>query len=338
MLPGAVQRLAFRIPPRRVCESVASKRDRNANSRKQRNKIRRRVILVVLCLLPVVVGAIWFSYANKIIDEINGYNTQSTILSRTESSRESLNYNLKGAAAGYIAGEGNAMLAALEELNPGYKNSMSKVTTPHAPGSAELQASIEAYTAEASKAVDLALSAQYTPEGVASIINGAVFLEVDEQVALSVASARLGLTGATDRGNDNWKFVITAELVITLFITVLAIVLSLISERAIKRAEDTEAARHEDRTNMATEPFTHVVATMNDGVLLLSDEQLVLHANPAAQALLGMGVTVGSNYNIPEDGRVEIRKADGSTSSASVTTSRAVTGGQPVTILTIQAD
>ncbi len=317
---------------------MASKRDRNASSRKQRNRIRRRIILVVLCILPVLVGAIWFSYANKIIDEINGYNAQSTILSRTESSRESLNYSLRGAAQGYIAGDGNQMLAALEEVDPGYKNAMAKITTPHAPGSAELEASIAAYGEIAEKAVNLALSPQYTPEGVAAIINGTQFKEADEQVALSIAAAHLGLTQATDRGNDNWKFIITAELVITLIITVLAVVLSFVSERAIKRAEDIELARQQDRTNLATEPFTHVVATMQDGVLLLSEDQKVLHANPAAQALLGMGVTVGSSYSVPSNGQVEIGRPDGSTSTAAVTASSAVTGGQAVTILTIRAE
>ncbi len=317
---------------------MASKRDRNASSRKQRNKIRRRTILVVLCILPVVVGAIWFSFANKIIDEINGYNTQSTILSSTEASRNSLNYNLNGAAAGYIAGEGNAMLAALEELNPGYKTSMSKVTTSHAPGAVELQASLETYTVVATKAVNLALSTAYTPEGVAAIINSTQYKDADEQAALSIAAARLGLTGATDRANGNWKVVIVAEMAITIFITALAVALTIMTERAIKRADDSEAARHLDRTSMATEPFTHVISTMKDGVLLLSDDHLVLHSNPAAQALLGIGVTVGSTYNVPSDGRVEIRKPDGSMSTASVTTSAAVSGGQPVTILTIQAD
>ena len=293
---------------------------------------------MVLCILPVLTGAIWFSLANKIIDEVNGYNTQATILNHTESSRDSLNYNLKGAAAGYIEGSGNAMLAALEDLNPGFKNSMSKVTTPHAPGMAELQTSLDTYTAVAKKAVDLALSPKYTPQGVAAIINSKPFKSADNEAALSIAAAHLGLTQVTDRGNDNWKFVIIAELVITIFITVLAIVLSLVSERAIKRAEESEAARQQDRVNMATEPFTHVIASMTDGVLLLSDGQQVLHMNPAAQALLGMGVTVGSSYEVPTDGRVEIHRPDGSTTTAPVTTARAVTAGQPVTILTIQAD
>lgn len=333
-----VQTLAFRDPPRRVCESVASKRDRNASSRKQRNKVRRRIILVVLCVLPVVVGAIWFSYANKIIDEINGYNTQATILARTEASRDTLNYNLKAAASGYVASGGNAMLAAMEELNPGYKDAMSKVTTDHAPGSAELEAAIDVYSAQAQPAVDLAVSAQYTPAGVAAIVNSAEFKDADEQVANSIAAAHLGLSQVTAKGNDNWKFVITAELVITLFITVLAVVLSLMSERAIKRAEDSEAARQQDRVNPATEPYTHVIASMHDGVLLLSEDQKVLHSNPAAQALLGIGVTVGSTFQVPGDGRVQIVKPDGSTDSAAVTTSTAVTGGQPVTILTIHID
>lgn len=315
---------------------MASKRDRNANTRKQRNRIRRRITLVVLCVLPVVVGAIWFSYANKIIDEINGYNTQATILSQTASSRDTLNYNLKAAANGYIAGDGNQMLAALEELNPGYKNQLNKVTTPHAPGTAELQASIATYVAVAQKAVDLALSPQYTAAGVRTIIESTEFTIADEEVALSIAAANLGLTQVANRGNDNWKFVITAELVLTLFITVLVIVLSLMSERAIRRAETSELARQQDRVNMATEPFTHVIATMSDGVLVLADDQTILHANPSAQALLGIGVTVGSTYNVPTDGRVEIRKPNGSTSSASASTSTAVTGGQPVTILTIR--
>ena len=292
----------------------------------------------MLCILPVLTGAIWFSLANKIIDEVNGYNTQATILNHTESSRDSLNYSLSGAAAGYIDGNGNAMLAALEDLNPGFRNSMNKVTTPHAPGMAELQTSIDAYTAQARKAVNLALSPKYTPAGVAAIINSKQFKSADTEAALSIAAAHLGLTQVTDRGNDNWKFVIIAELAITIFITVLVIVLSLVSERAIKRAEDSEIARQQDRINMATEPFTHVIATMTDGVLLLSEDQKVLHANPAAQALLGMGVTVGSNYNIPNDGHVQIHRPDGSTSTATVTTSSAVTGGQPVTILTIHAD
>ena len=315
---------------------MASKRDRNANTRKQRNKIRRRITLVVLCILPILVGIIWFSYANKIIDEINGYNTQATILSQTASSRETLNYNLKAAANGYLAGDGNQMLAALEELDPGYTTQLNKVTSPHAPGTAELEASIANYTAVAQKAVDLALSPQYTAAGVRAIINSKGFTIADEEVALSIAAANLGLTQATNRGNDNWKFVITAELVLTLFITVLAIVLSLVSERAIRRAENSESARQQDRMNMATEPFTHVIATMSDGVLVLSEDQTILHANPSAQALLGIGVTVGSTYNVPTDGRVEIRKPDGSTSSASASTSTALTGGQAVTILTIR--
>ncbi len=315
---------------------MASKRDRNANSRKQRNRIRRRTILVVLCILPVVVGAVWFSFANKIIDQVNGYNTQSTLLSRTESSHDTLNYNLKAAAAGYIASEGNAMLASLDELNPGYKNAMSKITSAHAPGSAELQASLDAYTAVAKTAVDLALSSKYTPAGVAAIINSKAYTSTDEQVGLSAAAARLGLEGASDRGDGNWKVLVVAQLAITIFITALAIALTLMSERAIKRADDSEEARHLDRINMATEPFTHVVATMSDGVLVLSADQTILHANPSAQALLGIGITVGSTYNIPTDGHIEIRKPDGSTSSASTTTSTAVTGGQPVTILTIR--
>ncbi|MDO8732805.1 MAG: PAS domain-containing protein [Actinomycetota bacterium] len=287
-------------------------------------------------MLPVVVGAIWFSYANKIIDEVNGYNTQSTILSSSESSRETLNYNLKAAAGGYIASDSNQMLASLEQLNPGYKVELNKVTSPHAPGTAELQASIVTYTAEAKKAVDLALSSAYTAEGVRAIIQNPAFKQADEEVALSIAAAHLGLAQATGRGNDNWKFVITAELVMTLFITVLAIVLSLVSERAIKRADESEQARHQDRINLATEPFTHVIATMDDGVLILSDDQKILHANLSAQALLGIGVTVGSTYNIPTDGRIEIRKTDGSTSVASATTSTAVAGGQSVTVLTIR--
>lgn len=299
--------------------------------------MRRRITLAVLCILPVVVGAIWFSYANKIINEINGYNTQATLLSQVASSREALNYNLKAAAEGYIEGDGNRMLASLEELDPGYKVQLNKITTSHAPGTQELLVSIENYTAVAQEAVDLTLSADYTPAGVRAIIQSQEFIIADEEVALSIAAANLGLTQVTARGNDNWKFVITAELVITLFITVLAIVLSLISERAIKRADDSEAARHADRINMATEPFTHVIATMSDGVLVLSEDQAILHANPSAQALLGIGVTVGSTYHVPTDSRVEIHKPDGSTTSAEVTTSTAVTGGQKVTILTIRS-
>ena len=315
---------------------MASKRDRNANLRKRRSTIRRRVIFVVVCILPLVVGLIWFGYANKIIDEINGYNTQATILNETESSRESLNYNLKAAANGYVDGEGIAMLAALEELNPGYKNQLAKVTTPHAPGTSELQASIEVYTKLAKPAVDLAISPSYTPAGVRSIISTTAFKEADEQVALSIAAAHLGLSGVTHDGNDNWKFVVFAELVITLFLTILAIVLCLITERAIRRKENIEAARQQDRVNPATEPFTHVAATMGEGVLLVSSEQKIVHANPRAQALFGMAYTVGTTFNLPAPDVMEIHKPDGSTTSAALVSYSALSGGQPVTIVTVR--
>ena len=315
---------------------MASKRDRNASIRKKRNTIRRRVIFVVVSVLPLVVGLIWYGYANKIIDQVNGYNTQATIINETETSREALNYNLKAASQGYIDGEGLAMLSALEELNPGYKNALAKVTTTHAPGTAELQASIEAYTAEAKPAVDLALSPQYTAAGVDAIVNSAAFKEADEQVALSIAAAHLGLSGATHDGNDNWKFVLFAELVITLFLTILAVVLCLITERAIRRREEIEAARQLDRISPNTEPFTHVIASMNDGVLVVSDEQKITHANPRAQALFGMAYTVGSTFTLPAPTELQIAKPDGSSVNASLTSSTAVSGGQPVTIVTVR--
>jgi len=47
---------------------------------------------------------------------------------------------------------------------------------------------------------------------------------------------------------------------------------------------------------------------------------------------------VGSSYSVPSDGQVEIGRPDGSTSTAAVTASSAVTGGQAVTILTIRAE
>jgi len=299
--------------------------------------VRRRIAFVIFTVLPLIVGILWFNFANTNVDEINGYQTQSLILKEAEGSRDALRYNINAAADGYIANDGQDMRAALASLDPGFSEAMGRITTTHAPGMKELGVTLDDYTTIATKVVDVALA----PGGshaaaVKAMINTPAYKEADEQFGLSTAAARLGSSQASDRGNDNWKIMMVVQLAITLFITILVGMFSLMTERAIGRADASEKARKQDRNNLDTEPFTQIVATMGDGVLIISQDNKVLTANPAAQAMLGMRARTDATFEVPPSQQTEIRKSTGDNGVGSVTGIAAQAGGQSVTVVTVR--
>lgn len=316
---------------------VKSLRDRSAATRTQRNQLRRRIAFVVLTVLPMIVGLVWFSFANSNFEQIAGYNTQVLILRDAETNRDILTSGLKAAGEGYVADSGQPMLAALNSLDPGYSEALGKVTTAHAPGMAELEVTLRDYTRIAAKAVDAAVA----PGGdhsaaVRAITGSAAYQEADTQFGLSIAAAKLGSSTAANRGNDNWKILLVAELVITLFITILIGTFSLMTERAIGRADASERARRADRSNLDTEPFSQIAATMTDGLMLIGRDHRIVMANPAAQTLLGMRAMTNAVFEIPEDRQTEIRRSNGETGTATLTSSEGQAGGQPVSIVIVR--
>jgi len=316
---------------------MAGKRDRKAASRNQRNTVRRRTIFVVLTVLPLIIGLTWFNLSTTNVNEINGYSAQELLIKDVEANREALRYQLNAARDGYISDGGMPMQSALGALDPGFPIALKRITTTLSPGITELQDSLLAYTAEAQKAVTAALAPGNTASQVSAILNSAKYKDTDEQFSLSIAAAHLGSTLASKRGGDNWKIMVVAELVLTLAITILVGLMSLMTERSINRADASEKARKQDRNNLDTEPFTQIIATMSDGVMVVSSDNMIVTANPAAQAMLGMQTRIGTTFEIPSDATVEIRKSDGETGSATVSESAAKVAGKDARIVTIRA-
>lgn len=316
---------------------MATKRDRNAASRNQRSKIRRRTTFVVLTVLPLIIGLTWFNLSSKNVDEIHGYTTQAFLIKDVEANREALRYQLVAASDGYISNGGLVMQSSLSALNPGFPMDLKKkITTTLSPGIKELEASVLAYTAVAEKAVTAALSGTNTASQVKAILSSSEYRTTDEELSNSIAAAHLGSSLASKRGDDNWRIMVVAELALTLAITILVGTMSLMTERSIGRASASERARQQDRNNLDTEPFTQIIATMSDGVMVVSKDNTIVTANPAAQTMLGMQTRIGTTFEIPSDATVEIRKSDGETSRASVSASTAKVEGKDARIVTIR--
>jgi PAS domain-containing protein len=315
---------------------MAAKRDRNAASRNQRSKVRRRTAFVVLTVLPLIIGLTWFNLSSKNVDEIQGYTAQSLLIKDAEANREALRYQLNAASDGYISNGGQVMQSSLSSLNPGFSADLKKITTTLSPGIKELEASILTYTEVANKAVNAALSSGDTSSQVTAIMNSSEYKIADEEMSNSIAAARLGSSLASKRGDDNWQIMVVAELALTLAITILVGTMSLLTERSIGRADASERARQQDRNNLDTEPFTQIIATMSDGVMVVSQDNTIVTANPAAQAMLGMQTRIGTTFEIPSDATIEIRKTDGETGRASVSASSAKVEGKAAKIVTIR--
>lgn len=304
---------------------MAAKRDRKAASRNQRSKTRRRITLVVLTVLPLIFGLFWFTQSNKNIDTIHGYETQGLLIKDVETNRDSLRFQLSAAKDGYVADNGGPIQAAIANLNPGFVEALTKVQTQHAAGIDEMQAALLNYTTIAQKAVDAAVSGPNSASAVAAVMNSKQYKNADSDFGNSIAAAHLGQSLSMKKANDNWKVLVVAELALTLFITILVGTLALMTERAISRADASEQARKADRNNLDTEPFTQITASMDDGVMILSTENAIVTANPAAQAMLGMEARIGSTFdpNQSIDGK-------------SITSAKAKAGGKNVTIVTIR--
>jgi len=315
---------------------MAGKRDRKADSRNQRNRVRRRALFIALTALPLIFGVTWFNLSTTNVNNVKGYSAQQLILKDVEANREALRYQLNAARDGYISDGGMPMQSALGALDPGFPLALKRITTTLSPGITELKASLLAYTVEAQKAVNAALSGGNTAGQVSDILNSTKFKDLDEQFSLSIAAAHLGSTLASERGGDNWQIMVVAELFLTLAITILVGLMSLTTERAIGRADVSERARRQDRNNLDTEPFTQIIATMSDGVMVVSSDNIIVTANPAAQAMLGMQTRIGTTFEIPSDATIEIRKSDGETGRASVSASSAKVEGKAATIVTIR--
>jgi len=316
---------------------MAAKRDRNAASRNQRSKIRRRTTFVVLTVLPLIIGLTWFNLSSKNVDEIHGYSAQTLLIKDVEANREALRYQLVAASDGYISNGGVVMQSSISALDPGFPIELKKITTTYSPGIKELEASVLAYTAVAEKAVAAALAGGNTASQVKAIMNSSEYKSTDEEFSNSIAAALLGSSLASKRGDDNWRIMVVAELALTLAITILVGTMSLMTERSIGRASASERARQQDRNNLDTEPFTQIIATMSDGVLVVSKDNTVVTANPAAQTMLGMQTRIGTTFEIPSDATIEIRKSDGEIGRASVSASTAKVEGKDARIVTIKA-
>ena len=317
---------------------MAGKRDRKAASRNQRNKVRRRALFIVLTVLPLIIGVTWFNLSTTNVNNINGYYAQELLLKDVEANREALRYQLNAARDGYISDGGMPMQSALGALDPGFPIALKRITTTLSPGITELKASLLAYTVEAQKAVNAALAGGDTSSQVSAILNTTEFKDTDEQFSLSIAAAHLGSALASKRGGDNWQIMVVAALALTVAITILVGLMSLTTERAIGRADVSERARRQDRNNLDTEPFTQIIATMSDGVMVVSSDNIIVTANPAAQAMLGMQTRIGTTFEIPSDATVEIRKSDDETGRATVSQSTAKVAGNDARIVTIRPD
>jgi PAS domain-containing protein len=304
---------------------MAAKRDRNAASRNQRSQIRRRITFVVLTILPLVVGLTWFNLSNKNIDEIQGYEKQSLLVREAQANRDALRFQLQAASQNYLPDSGQQLQSSLGSLNPVFTESLSKITTKHAAGIDEMQAALLTYTKEAQKAVDAALARTNNGAAVASILKAPDYTNADTDFGNAIAAANLGGDLTMKKAGDNWKVLVVAELAITVFVTILIGAFSLMTERAIGRANASERARKQDRNNLDTEPFTQIAASMDDGVMILSTDNAIVMANPAAQAMLGMQARIGSIFD-PDQG------LDGKT----ITRSLGKAGGNNVTIVTIK--
>jgi PAS domain-containing protein len=317
---------------------MAAKRDRKSASRNQRSKIRRRTTFVVLTVLPVIFGLTWFNLSSNNVDQIHGYTAQALLLKDVEANREALRYQLNAASDGYISNGGQVMQSAISALNPGFPAEIKKIKTTLSPGIKELEASTLAYTAVAEKAVTAALAGGNTASQVKAIMNSSQYKETDEEMSNSIAAAHLGSSLASNRGDDNWKILVVAELALTLAITILVGLMALTTERAIGRADVSERARKQDRNNLDTEPFTQIIATMSDGVLVVAKDNTIVTANPAALAMLGMQTRIGTTFEIPSDATIEIRKSDGETGKGTVSASSANVEGKDATIVTIREE
>ena len=304
---------------------MAAKRDRNAASRNQRNQVRRRITFVVLTVLPLIIGLFWFTQSNKNIDTIQGYEKQSLLLKEAEANRDALRFQLTAAVANYLPDAGQPLQASLDNLNPGFTEALSKITTQHAAAIDELQTALVTYTKVAQKAVDAALAQPNNGNAVASVLNTNTYKNADTDFGNALAAAHLGGDLSMKKANDNWKVLVVAELAITILVTILIGTFSLMTERAIGRANASEKARKQDRNNLDTEPFTQIASTMDDGVMILSKDNTIIMANPAAQAMLGMEARIGSSFDATK--RIE---------SSSITTAKAQAGGKNVTVVTIK--
>jgi len=270
------------------------------------------------------------------VDEIHGYTAQTLLIKDVEANREALRYQLNAASDGYLSNGGVVMQSSISALNPGFPVELKKIKTTLSPGIKELEASVIAYTAIAEKAVAAALANGNTAGQVKAIMNSSEYKNADEEMSNSIAAAHLGSSLASKRGDDNWRIMVVAELALTLAITILVGTMALMTERSIGRADASERARQQDRNNLDTEPFTQIIATMSDGVMVVSQDNTVVTANPAAQAMLGMQTRIGSTFEIPSDATVEIRKSDGETGRASVSASSAKVEGKDARIVTIR--
>ncbi|CAB4918543.1 unannotated protein [freshwater metagenome] len=305
---------------------MAAKRDRKAASRKQRSQIRRRITFVVLTVLPLIIGLTWFNLSNKNIDEIQGYETQNLLRKEVEANRDALRFQLRAASENYIQDAGQPLQASLDNLNPGFTEALSKVTTKHAAAIDEMQAALVTYTKAAQKAVDAALAQPKSGAAVTAVLNSKEYKNADTDFGNAIAAANLGGGLSMKKANDNWKVLVVAELAITILITILIGTFSLMTERAISRANASELARRQDRNNLDTEPFSQIAASMADGVMILSKDNTIMMANPAAQAMLGMEARIGSTFDSSQD-----------IAGKSMMTSAGKAGGQNVTIVTIKA-
>jgi len=248
-----------------------------------------------------------------------------------------LRYQLNAASDGYLSNGGLVMQSAISALNPGFPIDLKKkITTTFSPGIKELEASVLAYTAVAEKAVAVALLGGDTASQVKAIMNSSAYKTTDEELSNSIAAANLGSSLASKRGDDNWQIMMVAELALTLGITILVGTMSLMTERSIGRANASERARQQDRINLDTEPFTQIIATMSDGVMVVSKDNTIVTANPAAQAMLGMQTRIGTTFEIPSDATIEIRQSDGEIGRASVSASTAKVEGKDARIVTIR--
>ena len=304
---------------------MAAKRDRNAASRNQRNQVRRRITFVVLTVLPLIIGLFWFTQSNKNIDTIHGYEKQSLLLKDVEANRDALRFQLTAAEANYVPDSGQPLQASVDNLDPGFTEAFGKITTQHAAGFEEMQVALGNYTKIAQKAVNAALARPNNGNAVTAVLNTKEYKLADTDFGNSIAAAHLGGDLSTKKANDNWKVLVVAELAITIFVTILIGTFSLMTERAINRANASEKARKQDRNNLDTEPFTQIASSMDEGIMIVSNENSIVMANPAAQAMLGMEARIGStfdaNHNFP---------------GKSITTAKAKAGGKNVSIVTIQ--
>jgi PAS domain-containing protein len=305
---------------------MAAKRDRNSASRNQRSQVRRRITFVVLTVLPLIVGLVWFTQSNQNIDTIHGYEKQSLLVKEVEANRDALRFQLKAASEGYVQDAGQPLQASLDNLNPGFTEALTKITTKHAAAIDEMQAALLNYTEVAQKAVNAALVKSNTAAAVSAVLSTKEYKNADTDFGNSLAAAHLGGDLSMKKANDNWKVLVVAELAITIFITILIGTFSLMTERAISRANASELARKQDRNNLDTEPFTQIAASMEDGVMILSKDNTIVMANPAAQASLGMEARIGSTFD-------PSKTIEGQT----ITTTSGKAGGKNVTIVTIKA-